>query len=199
MSASSARATLRDSVAVALAGVALGLIANAVSPRGLALRRDYFSAVAPVAAVTPAPTASSGLSAARRARLGAQGIALLSHERAVGFFRDPLFTAGRIVFIDARDEAHYAAGHIPGARPFDHYRLDKYVADILGACAAADRIVVYCNGGECEDSELAAGDLLQFGVPAAKLFVYAGGIAEWREKNLPLETGPRGGGHRVAP
>ena len=203
MSALRARETLRDAAVLVVAGTMLGLLANALSPRGISLRRDYFSAAAPVKTEATAPPAAmrplDGLSAERQARLTRRGIGLIGHERAAEYFQDPRFAAGRIVFVDARDEAHFEAGHIRGAYQLDHYRLEKYVAEILGACALAERVVVYCNGGECEDSELAANDLLQFGVPAAKLFVYAGGIAEWQSHRMPIESGARGSGRMLKP
>ena len=45
-------------------------------------------------------------------------------------------------------------------------------------CQAAEQVVVYCTGGECEDSDTAAILLRDAGVPTAKLFVYGGGFAE---------------------
>lgn len=193
------RVTFRDSLQLATVGIVLALLANAVSPRGLSLRRDYFPA-APTGATVPVPPAPHlPLGTARHARLAHRGITLVTHARAVELFHDPAAAAGLIVFIDARDDAHYRAGHIRGAYQLDHYRLDQSIAEILGACAIAEHIVVYCNGGECEDSELAAGDLLAFGVPARKLSVYPGGIAEWQARRLPVESGPRGSGRLLPP
>jgi rhodanese-related sulfurtransferase len=65
---------------------------------------------------------------------------------------------------------------------------------VLPACLAAQKIVVYCTGGKCEDSEFAAGTLLEAGIPAAKISVYIGGITEWTAAKLPLETGTRKSG-----
>jgi 3-mercaptopyruvate sulfurtransferase SseA len=55
-------------------------------------------------------------------------------------------------------------------------------------------VVVYCTGGDCEDSRLTAVMLSQAGVDKAKLFVYAGGITEWKAKSMPLEIGARKSG-----
>ncbi len=188
MSVSLARTTLRDSAGILVAGLALGLLANALSPRGISLRRDYFPAAAAPAGQPLAPNRPDD---SRKTRLAQRGVSFLTHERAAEFFRDPGLAEGRIVFLDARDDAHYEAGHLPGAAQLDHYHLEKHLGPVLAACAVAERIVVYCNGGECEDSELAANDLLELGVPASKLFLYAGGIAAWRAHRLPLATGPR--------
>jgi rhodanese-related sulfurtransferase len=99
------------------------------------------------------------------------------------------------VFIDARDESHYREGHIPGACEFDPYRPDKYFAAILPICRAAEQIVVYCNGGDCDDSETAAILLRNVGIANQKLFIYGGGITEWTDNNLPVETGARNSGN----
>jgi rhodanese-related sulfurtransferase len=60
-------------------------------------------------------------------------------------------------------------------------------------------VVVYCTGGECEDSHFAAELLREAGVPATNLAVYRGGIAEWEAARLPIETGPRGSGEIKPP
>jgi rhodanese-related sulfurtransferase len=211
---------LLDGVLVGVLGLVVGLVANRVSPRGLALTRDYF----PAALVQPAefkatagPEPKSAASASAAASPGDESLSaatgpatpapartkrgwpLASHNAVVALFHDPRYAAGQIVFIDARDDEHYTAGHIPGAYQFDHYHPDRYVATVLGAAAIAERIVVYCNGGDCEDSELAAIDLQSFGVPVDKLVVYGGGITEWKERQLPLEAGARGSGKPATP
>ena len=100
--------------------------------------------------------------------------------------------------VDARDSAHYEAGHIPGAWQFDHYRPESSLPKVLPPCLSALKIVVYCGGGQCEDSEFAAIMLRDAGVRRESLFVYAGGIAEWMARHLPIETGGRNSG-RILP
>jgi rhodanese-related sulfurtransferase len=100
-----------------------------------------------------------------------------------------------IVFVDARNESHYEEGHIPDAYHFDHYYPEKHLAAVLPACLSAVKIVVYCGGGACEDSQLAAQTLKEAGVPAERLFVYAGGITEWSTNGLPVELGARKSGN----
>ncbi len=177
---------LGQTAAAAALAVGLGLVANALSPRGLDLRRDYFPKTS-----APAPIAGSvaATSAAPAAAAAAPGVARLDRARAEALFRDPRREQGLVLFLDARGDAAFAAGRIPGARQFDRYHLDRHVAEVLGAAALAQEIVLYCNGGDCEDSELAAADLIQLGVPAEKLAIYAGGLAEWRQHNLPVATG----------
>ncbi len=197
---------LGEAVLVAAFGAAFAFAANQLSPRGLALTRDYFPAgtapaVRPVAgeASPPAAGANSGAPAPAQwlaTQMKERGLQLLDGPQAVKLFHDPRFRRGAIVFIDARDGEHYQQGHIPGAYEFDPYHPEKYFDPILPVCQKAEQIVVYCNGGDCDDSETAALLLRDVGIPNQKLFVYGGGITEWRTNNLPLETGMRNRGNR---
>jgi rhodanese-related sulfurtransferase len=128
-------------------------------------------------------------------RLKEQGLQWVDGGRAAQLFHDPRFQQGNFVFIDARDEAHYQEGHIPGAYEFDPYRPEKYFAAVLPVCQAAEQIVLYCNGGDCDDSETAAILLRDVGIANRKLFVYTGGIAEWTTNGLPVEIGGRNSGN----
>ncbi len=196
MSLPTLRPIIRQSLAVVLVGISIGLLANALSRRGLSLTRNYFPdtptapASAPAAAVTAAPATAPAAERNQTKR----GIPLIGHAHAAELFRDPRRAQGLILFVDARNAEVYARGHIPGAHLLDHYRLELYVSDIIGVAHLAQEIVVYCNGGECEDSDLAALDLQQFGVPASKISVYGGGFDEWQRLKLPVEIGARGSG-----
>ena len=64
----------------------------------------------------------------------------------------------------------------------------------MPVCQAAEKVVVYCTGGNCEDSEFAAIFLRDAGVPREKLLVYGQGITEWIALNLPIESGARNSG-----
>lgn len=178
---------LKDTALLTIAGIVLGLGANAVSPRGLSLRRDYFAK--PSAAEASRPPAGTAAAAPTGAETA---VASASHDAVSGWFHDPGRITGRILFVDARSEAHFNAGHIPGARLFDHYRPENTVADVLAAATLAERIVVYCRGGDCEDSELAAAHLIALGIPASKLVVYRAGFTEWQRRGMPVEPPAQG-------
>lgn len=179
-------------------GAAVSVAANAVSPRGLKLTRDYFPkapvSAAPVEIVPSQATGTDDPFAAVMARLRAQGLQPLTHEEVVALFQSPDVALHKVIFLDARNDAHYQAGHLPGAWQFDHYRPEQHLPTVLPACLLAERIIVYCTGGDCEDSEFAARMLMQSGVPAERLFIYPGGYTEWKRHGQPLETGPRGSG-----
>ena len=194
---------LFEALLVALAGIGFGLLANAVSPHGLRPGRDYFprvQAVAQPASPTTAVAASpKDPEVATRQRLQQRGLQVGSSNEIVEIFRDPRYQQGLFVFVDARDDSHYQAGHVPGAWQFNHYRADEFLPTILPMCVAAQKVVVYCTGGSCEDSEFAALMLRDGGVPAENLYVYIGGMAEWTKNALPIETGGRGSGQFAKP
>jgi len=199
---------LLEAVAIAAIGLAFSLTANLLSPRGLSLARDYFpgttSRVAPRlssatdsnVAVTARPTNTAVRSAmdALVARLGEQGLRVIDGQEAKKTFENPQYDQELFVFIDARDDRHYEEGHVPGAYQFDRYYPEKHLAAVLPACLTATKIVVYCTGGNCEDSEFAALALREAGVPQERLFVYVGGMTDWATNAVPIEVGGRKSG-----
>ena len=193
---------LLEALMVAAIGLAFSLLANLASPRGLSLTRDYFPSSKPVHAETHGSAtshvnaASPATNGARRsaralvaARLKEKGLKAVDGQEALQLFHDPQYDQELIVFIDARDDRHYQEGHIPGAYQFDRYYPEKHLPAVLSACQNARRIVVYCTGGNCEDSEFAALTLKEAGVPQENLSVYVGGMTEWAAKEWPIEVG----------
>ena len=188
---------------MAVIGAALAFAANALSPRGLQLSKDYYPATS---LVSPRPSAGSNVTAAAGARtnspqellsalLRANGLQLADSNRVTQFFRDPRREQDGIIFIDARNDEHYRAGHIPGAYQFDHFRPENYLTNVLQVCLTAEQIVFYCNGGDCEDSLQAAVMLRDsIPIPKEKIFVYGGGITEWATSGFPIELGTRNSG-----
>lgn len=220
-----AKAVLVEALGMALAGSLLALAANALSPAGLSLTRNYFprlpddpaptpatnpvqvttlpttnvaSATSATTAVVttnvPAPVPTGGVPAEVLLRLQKHGLQVVMSNDVTRLFRDPRYEQGVVVFVDARDDAHYTAGHIPGAHQFNHYRPEQYLPTVLPACLQALQIVVYCTGGQCEDSEFAAIMLRDAGIPKDNLFVYPGGINEWTALQQPIELGARRSG-----
>jgi len=206
-------ATLLEAILVLVLGSAFALVANQLSPRGLSLTRDYFGRPKIEASVTPtkvspasnapaAPTVSPTRASAAgevdselKRRLEEKGLSLVDGDAAEKLFRDPLYLQELIIFVDARNDRHYQEGHIPGAYQFDRYYPEKYLPTVVPACLNASKIVVYCTGGKCEDSEFAALTLVEAGTPAANVSVYAGGITDWVNHKFPVEIGARKSGN----
>lgn len=197
------KSVLLEAGLVATCGAALAFAANALSPRGLNLTRDNFpwrsSVITPGSRTnstgTGSETGAVEKQASLKARLGAEGLQLANGEQAFQLYQDPRYAQELIVFVDARSDNAYQAGHIPGAFQFDRYYPEKYVSTMLQVCGPAQQILVYCNGGNCEDSEFAAVMLSEWGIPKNKLLVYGGGITEWTNNRWPVELGARHSGN----
>lgn len=182
--------TLAEGMLVTVVGLLVGLAANVVYSDGLSLTRNYFPSASPVGSDGKADGKAPDETVENR--LIAKGLTPISFADVVATFEDPLYEAGAYLFVDARDDKHYAEGHIPGAFQLDHYRILNYIDEVLPFCQVAEKIVVYCTGGECEDSEFATLALRdEFGVAAEKLHVFIGGIEEWNRNKMPVEVGPR--------
>jgi rhodanese-related sulfurtransferase len=115
-------------------------------------------------------------------------------------FDDPRRLQGQIIFIDVRSDHEYQDGHIPGSYHFDFYYPGNAMGQVIAACQPAQEIVVYCGGGKCDLSENAALMLRDnAGIPAARLFVYTGGMTEWKDKSFQVETGDQNSGKFLDP
>ncbi|GAG48591.1 unnamed protein product, partial [marine sediment metagenome] len=81
----------------------------------------------------------------------------------------------------------YAEGHIPGAVRCDPYEVEAYIDDVIGVTVAADKVIVYCEGGECEDSIFMCRELLEAGLGFESIYVYTGGWDEWVKQGQPVQ------------
>jgi len=208
--------TLLECGVVVLAGLLLALAANSLSNRGLNLTKNYFPSLPGQAtrplqqpfAGNPVLSESTGgqIAETTQARavpsdsvhpLEEKGFQVISHEAVLEFFEDPRYEQEIYILIDARNDQHYGEAHIPAAYQFDHYHPEKDLDEVLEVCGTAEKIVVYCTGGDCEDSEYATIELINQGVDASLLFIYPGGITEWEEEALPMERGSRLSGNLV--
>src|SRR5690242_6842554 len=128
---------LMEAMLVAAVGTVMAFAANELSPWGLALRRDFFpegpkgslvKGTAPGMARGADGTNQPSTDQTVAAQLKAKGLQTVDGDQAAQLFRDPRYQQELIVFVDARDDEHYQAGHIPGAYQFDRYHPEKYIA-----------------------------------------------------------------------
>lgn len=108
----------------------------------------------------------------------------------VELFNDTNTAYGVNLFIDARSDDAFAEGHIPGAIQVHAYEISRYLTDdILSRIESAEKVVVYCNGGNCEDSIFLCRDLIyEFDVPFDKVYLYGGGWKAWTKRGMPVEN-----------
>ncbi len=147
-----------------LIGAAVGLIFNGFSVNGINPLRK----IADVPVITDSEAAE------------AEGIRYVAIDRV-----QELIESGHTV-IDARSAADFDGGHIPGAILVDYYDLGHYLDDLLPRLSRGEDIVIYCSGPSCDDSELLARELFALGY--TKVLVFKGGIEEWEETGLPLQS-----------
>jgi len=112
-------------------------------------------------------------------------------DEVIEWFHDPLTKHGVNLFIDARDDDAFAEGHIPGAQHVYAYEVARYLTeDLLTRINEAQKVVVYCGGGNCEDSIFLCRDLIdEFNVSYDKVYLYAGGWKAWTKRGMPVESG----------
>ena len=89
-----------------------------------------------------------------------------------------------ILFIDARDEGDFDAGHITNSVniPFDDFDNHKQKLDKI---SKEKPIVIYCAGTECDLSHLLANLLFERGYK--QVYVFFGGWIEWQDAKYPTQ------------
>src|SRR6185369_2327534 len=97
------------------------------------------------------------------------------------------------LFLDARRTSVYEQGHIAGSRPVSVWEsdVDDKVAKIFNErsdpAQQALPIVVYCSGGDCEDSHMLAQKL--YGALFNNVYVYKDGFPDWQKHGGAVHTG----------
>jgi len=209
------RQTLLEMILLTVAATAVALAGNTIRSGGhLKLGRNYFDRgterTRSEAERPPSAEASTGVSASSTnpasTPRGADPASPLpakhldhpyqavTFDEVVAILDDPNTARGVNLFVDARGDAVFAAGRIPGAIQLNHYELDKHLDKVLYRAQAAEKIVVYCNGGDCEDSIFVCTDLIDADIPYDNLYLYAGGWQEWSARETRIERGESTGG-----
>ncbi len=86
-----------------------------------------------------------------------------------------------VIWVDARSEAEYAAGHAPDALFYDQGDPAGSIADILERWLQAPRvIVIYCADAGCGTSRQIAEELRR-DLPDAEIYSLKGGWSAWSE------------------
>jgi rhodanese-related sulfurtransferase len=95
------------------------------------------------------------------------------------------------LFLDARRSKDFAQGHVGGARSFPVWEA-ALVKERVESLVAEGRdqalpVVLYCSGGECEDSHMLAQTL--FGAGFENLLVYRDGFPDWVKRGGAVRSG----------
>ena len=96
-----------------------------------------------------------------------------------------------VLFLDARRSKDYAQGHVAGARSFPVWEADlvrERVETLVGEGRDGSvPVVLYCSGGDCEDSHMLAQML--FGAGFENLLVYRDGFPDWVKRGGAVAAG----------
>ena len=91
------------------------------------------------------------------------------------------------ILIDARPIEFYREGHIAGALPLPLSTPDEDIGRFRSRIPANATVIVYCDGYDCNDSNLLGLKLVAAG--SREILVYEGGFSEWEEEDLPVHKG----------
>jgi len=198
--------TILQVVLLGAVALVLGAVANSVRGSGsLKWTKNYFDrgeavVPAPEADISPAETPqpsteddvveTDAQETAPKSALPAHNFNTISLEEVIRVFESPDTANGLNVFIDARTENAFKEGHIPGAIQCFPFAIEECIDEVLQYATAAFKIVVYCTGGDCEDSIFMCRELLEAGLASDNIYLFEGGWHEWSESDQPIQTGP---------
>jgi rhodanese-related sulfurtransferase len=181
-------------VLIALAIVCAGISNLAASPeRRLAWRGDYSNALVVPPSQKLAPASAVSVTSSAAAQGTAQSTypphpdrpwAHITGQEAVALYER------HIPFLDARRTAVYAEGHVAGARSFPVWetRVQEEIKKLVDEGYEQNApLVIYCSGGDCEDSHMLAEKLYMFGFN--NCLVYQDGFPDWEKRGQPIDKG----------
>lgn len=96
-----------------------------------------------------------------------------------------LFQEEAAIFVDARPENQYAAGHIQGALNIPWQDVDRYFVETADRLGSAPTVITYCDGESCDLSHELALFLKGMGFKDVRVLV--NGWTVWRQAGLPID------------
>ena len=91
------------------------------------------------------------------------------------------------MFVDARTEDDYIAGHIPGAVSLPVGQAEEVLFSFLDRFPPTQKLIVYCSSVECTDSHDLAEILKSYGFE--NVWLYPQGYSGWVKAGRPIEKG----------
>ncbi len=98
-----------------------------------------------------------------------------------------LWHSGTAFFLDAREPADYAAGHIGNALNLPAQSFAQHFGEVAPMLTRESPLVLYCDGPECELSHRLRESLRQLGYTNTHLLF--NGWTAWRQAGLPTARG----------
>ncbi len=98
-----------------------------------------------------------------------------------------LWRGGAALFLDAREPADYAAGHIGNALNLPALSFSEHFGEVSPLLTPNSELVLYCDGEECDLSHRLAESLRQMG--CTNSHILSNGWTSWRRAGLPATSG----------
>lgn len=179
-----AREDLPGFIVLALASLCIGLLVNQFRAKPLPLayltkEARLKDAVEKLASVTPSKARETTPAKPPESAVEIQHITL---DQFRVFAED-----GESLILDARPEIFHRLGHIPGALALPRDEFESYYQRHREALEKnkARRLVIYCQGGSCEDSDLVSKALVRLGY--TQIAIFTEGWNAWVAEKLPEE------------
>lgn len=99
---------------------------------------------------------------------------------------ESLWSSGAAFFLDARQPADYAAGHIAGAFNLPPLMFEEHFQRVAPYLTPDTRIIIYCDGVECDLSHRLSERLKPLGFP--KIQILSNGWTLWHARGLAVES-----------
>jgi len=114
-------------------------------------------------------------------------VPVLPDQLTLGQFSDFVENRGGLV-LDARYRINHQLAHVPGAISFPRDDFAEAYAALKGRLESdrSQPIAVYCDGKDCEDSQLVQKALRDLGY--TQVAVFKGGWSEWTRAGKPKEA-----------
>jgi rhodanese-related sulfurtransferase len=87
------------------------------------------------------------------------------------------------LWVDARPDADFARGHVPGAISINEDRWNELLPQFLQVWSPEKKIVVYCSAKSCNAAREVAERLRKEAQLPNEIRVLQGGWEEWEKKN----------------
>ncbi len=161
------RKSIKEIMILVGVAVALALVVNHLSPKGIALVGQWDT--------------TKGIITANAAGEDDYLIAEIDRvpDAAKIFYNDDT------LFVDARSKEDYESGHIPGAISLPVGQFDEQIESFLNRYPPDQPIVTYCSGRTCEDSHHLARMLSDVGFSEVRIFI--DGFPGWQAEGYPIE------------
>ncbi|OGL45062.1 MAG: hypothetical protein A2149_09690 [Candidatus Schekmanbacteria bacterium RBG_16_38_11] len=159
------RRTAIEVIGILLLSIVAGISYNGLSKRGISL-------IAPKVIEESQSTPS---------RAGESGnLQRISLKDAYNFFSN-----GEAVFLDARSEEEFKKGHIKNAVSLPYTLPISKKSETLSDIPKSVPLVTYCDGAECNASEVLAIELAELGY--TRVMIFFGGWTQWQKAKYPGE------------